>query len=122
MFIGQLQENFRRGGELDVELYLQESIPIVIIQLRLNEKVLNVTLNWDGKEGNIPKNSYKVDSASSRKVSRNTDRTATDDNTGVSMPFSSSKFQFQDKSKEDNWEYACLRLSKDVSQLRLYAQ
>ena len=99
IFIGQLQENFRRGGELDVELYLQESIPIVIIQLRLNEKVFNVTLNWDGKEGNIPKNSYEVDSASSREVSRNTDRTATDENTGVSMPFSSSNFQFQGKSK-----------------------
>ena len=85
-----------------MELYLQESIPIVIIQLRLNKKVLNVTLNWDGKEGDIAKDSYKVDSASSREVSRDTDRTATDENTGVSMPFSSSKFQFQDKFKEDN--------------------
>ena len=59
--IVQLQETFRRRGELDVELDLQESILVLFIQLGLNEEVLNATLDWYSKEGNISKDSCRVD-------------------------------------------------------------
>lgn len=79
-----------------MELYLQESILVLLIQLGLNKKVLNVTLNRDGKESNIPKDSYRIESERPRNVSRWTDRTATNEKTGVSMPFSRHKVESED--------------------------
>ena len=64
--IGQFQEGFCRRGELNVELYLQEGILVLLIQLGSNEKILDVTLDWNCKECNIPKNSLKVESDSPR--------------------------------------------------------
>ena len=71
-----------------MELHLQESILVLLIQLGLNKKVLNMTLDWDGKEAYFPKYSYKVGSDSPRNMSRDTDRIATSENYEISMPFS----------------------------------
>lgn len=60
-----------------MELYLQESILVMLIQLGLNKKILNMTFDWDGEEGNIPKDSYQIESGRLRNVSRGADRTAT---------------------------------------------
>lgn len=86
--ISQFQKTFRRRGELNVELYLQESILVLFIQLGLNEKILNVTLDWDGKEDNVPKDSFEGEPDSPRNMLGFTDRTATNENTEVSMAFS----------------------------------
>lgn len=63
-----------------------------------------MTLDWDGKEGDVPKYSYKVEPDRTRDESRATNQTTTDDNTGVSMSFSRHKFDSQDKFKEQNTE------------------
>ena len=74
-----------------MDLYLQESILVLFIQLGLNKKVLDAALDWDSKEGNIPKDSYTFKSDILRHVPTSTDRTATDRSNGVSMPFSRHK-------------------------------
>ena len=67
--ISQLQEDFRFRCELDVDLYMQESILVLIIQFGLYNKILNATLNWESKEGDVPENSCAVESDSPRDVS-----------------------------------------------------
>ena len=101
--IDQVQENFRRRAELDLKIYLQESILVLLIQLGLNKKVLNVTLNWDCEKGDIPKDSYKDEPDSPRFELRDTNRTTTDENTEVSILFSRHKFDTPDKSKQQKW-------------------
>lgn len=81
-----------------MKLYLQESILVLLIQLGLNTKVLNVTLDWNGEEGNIPKDAYKGESDRPRSVI-GTDRTATKENTGVSMLFLRHKVYSQERSE-----------------------
>lgn len=83
--IGQFHENFRSRGELDVDLHFQESVLVLLIKFSLYKKILNMTLDWDSKEGNITKDTCTVELGSPRITRSGTDRTATNDNTEVSM-------------------------------------
>ena len=67
--IGQLQEDFRCRGELDVDLYMEEGILVLVIQFGLYNEILNATLSWKSKEGDVPKNSCAAESDSPRNVS-----------------------------------------------------
>ena len=67
--IGQLQEDFCCRGELDVDLYMQERILVLIIQFGLYKEILNSTLSGKSKEGDVPKNSCAIESDSSSNVS-----------------------------------------------------
>ena len=67
--IGQLQEDFRCRGEPDVDLYMQESMLVLLIQFSVYNEILDATLSRKSKEGDVPKNSCAVESDSPRNVS-----------------------------------------------------
>ena len=67
--IGQLQKGFRCTGELDVDLYMQVGILVLVIQFSLYNEILNATLSWKSKKSDVPKNSCAIESDSPRKVS-----------------------------------------------------
>lgn len=93
-----------------MDLHLQESVLVLLIQFSFYKKILNMTLDWDSKEGNIPKDSCTAELDSPRITLSSTDRTATNDITEVSMLILRQKNRLSRKVVVD-WGYGLLPLS-----------